>query len=85
VLCGVCLFICLIGGLLLGEWWEVLIFPLFCIAMVYIIGLQFGLWDRVKGFLGSHGGGGVRGRFEGIAVSLKGIEFRGIANWFRKD
>jgi len=67
--------------LFLGDWWEVLIFPVFCVAMVYIIGHQFGIWPKVKGFLDSHGSG--RLDFGGMLKGLKGISFEGIGDLFR--
>jgi len=67
----------------LGEWWEVLIFPVFCIAMVYIIGLQFKLWDKLRSFLDSRSGG--RLDFGDMAKGLKNVRFDGIGKFFRRD
>ena len=66
-------------GVCMSEWFEVLIFPAFCIAMIYFIGRQFNLWGKVQGFLGSHGGINFRGMLEG----LKNISFEGIGDLFR--
>jgi hypothetical protein len=67
----------------MGEWWEFIIFPAFCIAMIWFIGSQLDLWDKIRSFLGSRQGGSVD--FGEMAKSLKSVEFDGIGKFFRRD
>jgi hypothetical protein len=69
----------------LGEWYEFLIFPVFSIACIYLIGKNFGIWDKLGTLWNQHGGRGRRLNFHSIATGLKGVKFEGVAKFFRKD
>ena len=62
-----------------GEWWAVLIAPVFCIAMFIWLGVKLNVFSKIKNLLGR-----LRGNRE-FSFNFKVIKFDGIGKFFRRD
>jgi len=62
-----------------GEWWAVLIAPVFCIAMFIWLGVKLDVFNKIRDVLGR-----LKGDRE-FNVNFKVIKFEGIGKFFRRD
>ena len=63
----------------MSDWWEVLIAPLFCLAVFVWIGIKFDVFNKFKEFLGGVGGG------RSFRPNFNVVRFEGIAKYFRRN
>ena len=63
----------------MSDWWEVLIAPVFCIAMFVYIGIKFELVDKLKHLFGGISGG------RSFRPNFNVVKFEGIAKYFRRN
>lgn len=62
----------------MGDWWEVLIAPVFCIGVFVWIGLKFDIFNKIANFWSNHKPEG------GLNLRWRTIDFSGIGKFFRK-
>ena len=62
-----------------GEWWAVLIAPVFCIAMFIWLGVKLDVFNKIRDLLGR-----LKGDRE-FSVNFKVLKFDGIGKFFRRD
>jgi len=62
-----------------GEWWAVLIAPVFCIAMFIWLGVKLDVFNKIRDVLGR-----LKGDRE-FSVNFKVVKFDGIGKFFRRD
>ena len=62
-----------------GEWWAVLIAPVFCIAMFIWLGVKLNVFSKIKNVLGR-----LKGDRE-FSLNFKVLKFEGIGKFFRRD
>ena len=62
-----------------GEWWAVLIAPVFCIAMFIWLGVKLDVFNKIRDVLGR-----LKGDRE-FSINFKVVKFDGIGKFFRRD
>ena len=62
-----------------GEWWAVLIAPVFCIAVFIWLGVKLDVFNKIRDVLGR-----LKGDRE-FSLNFKVLKFEGIGKFFRRD